>query len=85
MKTHTFMGRRYYITTEKLDGWCSTYKKDKELVVNKPLDTRVGLETALHESLHACQWPASEARVEQTAYDIARFLWRLGYRKQDIS
>ena len=44
------------------------------------LKTRVGLETAIHEALHACNWSASEDKVESTARDLARFLYRLGFR-----
>lgn len=46
----------------------------------RDMGTRIGLETLIHESLHACNWKASEENVTQTAHDIARFLWRLGYR-----
>lgn len=44
------------------------------------LDTAAGLETAVHEALHACNWLKSEAKVTETAHDVAGFLWRLGYR-----
>lgn len=80
IQTHTFNGKTYTITVEKLDGMCDTYNKERELVILADLNTRAGLETAIHESLHCCNWPASEESVTQTAYDIARFLWRLGYR-----
>ena len=82
IKTHTFRGRKYKVTTEKLDGMCDTYNKERELVIMTDLNTRLGMETAIHEALHACCWPATEDNVEITAHDIGRFLWRLGYRKQ---
>ena len=80
MKTHTFCGRKYIIDIGSFDGLCNTHKPEHEIHILRDLKTKAGLETAIHESLHACQWPASEERTEQTAYDIARFLWRLGYR-----
>jgi hypothetical protein len=80
VRTHTFNGRKYKITIGKMDGLCDTYNKERELVVMADLETKAGLETAIHESLHACSWPASEDTVTVTASDIARFLWRLGYR-----
>ena len=52
------------------------------MIIMADLETRAGLETLIHESLHGCDWNKNEILVEQTAYDIARFLWRLGYRKQ---
>ena len=39
------------------------------------------LEMFLHEPLHACLWDLDEEAVEETARDMARFLWRMGYRK----
>ena len=80
VKTATFNGRKYQITVEKLDGMCDTYKKEQELVILADLNTRTGLETAIHESLHACSWSKTEDLVAVTAKDISRFLWRVGYR-----
>ena len=83
VKTHTFNGRTYKITVDRLDGMCSTYKNERELVILADLNTQAGLETAIHESLHACKWSAKEDDVLRTAHDIARFLTRLGYKKVD--
>ena len=80
VRTHTFNGRKYKITIGQRDGLCDTYNKERELIVLTDPKTRAGLETAIHEALHASRWPASEGTVEITAHDIARFLWRLGYR-----
>ena len=81
MKTCTFNGRRYHITVDYLDGMCDTYKKERELVILRNLNTRCGLETACHEALHACGWSKSEEVVNRTAKDLSRFLWGLGYKK----
>ena len=35
----------------------------------------------VHESLHAANWTLDEDWVDQTARDIARLLWRFGYRR----
>ena len=82
MNTHTFNGRKYQITVDRLDGMCDTYKKERELVILADLNTRSGLETAIHEALHALKWSACEDTVTTSAHDLARFLWRLGYRKK---
>ena len=81
VKTHTFNGRKYFIIIDNLDGMCNTYNPERELVILADLDTRAGLETVCHEALHALKWTASEESVTTTAHDLARFIWRLGYRK----
>jgi len=80
MKTHTFCGKKYKIELDAIDGWCDQRRLMQQVWLMRDLSTKAGLETAIHEALHACNWNASEERVTQTAYDIARFLWRLGYR-----
>lgn len=80
VKTHTFRGTTYDILVgSALDGYTDTDNRFS-LVVNRDLNARIGLETTIHEALHACNWHAREELVEETAYDIARFLWRLGFR-----
>lgn len=79
-KTATFNGKKYHIITDNLDGNCDTDNK-LWLIVERDLNKKIGLETAIHESLHACSWGTSEEKVERTAKDVARFLWNLGYRR----
>lgn len=79
IKTHTFNGRKYHIVIENLDGYTDT-DNYYWLIVRRDLDKLVGLETVIHEALHACSWKAKEENVTISAKDIARFLWRLGYR-----
>ena len=85
MKTHTFNGRKYRIYLDPdLDGWCDQYKCN-ELGIHllKDLKTRAGLITAIHETLHAVNWRASEEKVDQDSKEIGAFLWRLGYRRKE--
>jgi len=83
IKTATFNAVKYEIDIcGPLDGWCNSPRgSDPVLRICTDLDKQKGLETAIHESLHACFWAKSEKKVAQTATDIARFLWRLGYRR----
>ena len=81
VRTATFNGKQYKIILDSLDGNCDT-DDYLWLIVERDLSKRVGLETAIHESLHACDWSANEDKVTTTARDIARFLWRLGFRKE---
>jgi hypothetical protein len=53
----------------------------KEIRVLSKLRGEERLEVLLHEMLHAAQWHLDEAYVEVIAADMARALWRLGYRE----
>ncbi len=80
IKNHTFNGTTYEIILDGIDGCASN--PQGILVINTDLDTRNGLETAIHEALHCCKWDAVEGTVDKTARDVARFLWRLNFRRQ---
>lgn len=81
IKTHTFDGKQYRIILGDLDGNCDT-DDYLWLIIERDLSKRIGLETAIHEALHACDWSTKEDKVEIIAHDIARFLWRLGFRRE---
>jgi len=81
-KTHTFDDKKYHIIIDNLDGNCDTDNK-LWLIINRDLSKKIGLETAIHEALHACSWKTNEDKVTKTAKDIARFLWNLGYRRKE--
>jgi hypothetical protein len=79
--THTFNGRKYKITIRPpLDGMCSQYNNERELIIMESLRTKNGLITAIHESLHAENWIAKEDTVDRVSREIGTFLWRIGYR-----
>jgi hypothetical protein len=81
-KTHTFNKKKYHIFAEELDGWCDiTNNKVYYLVISRDLNTRTGLITAIHESLHASDWKAKEQTIDRVSKEIGSFLWRLGFRK----
>lgn len=82
VKTATFNGIKYDVKfTEPVDGICDSPTGARpSLTVFADMDTKCGLESAIHESLHACFWAKTDEKVEQTARDITSLLWRLGYR-----
>lgn len=83
VKTHTFNGVRYDLHVGPCDGACDPPKTESTPSMYINLDhenTRRFLETVIHESLHACHYSCSEERITQTAADISRLLWRLGFR-----
>lgn len=79
-KTATFDGKRYKVIVDELDGNCDT-DDNYWIIIERDLKTKIGLETTIHEALHACSWKTTEEKVDRTARDVARFLWNLGYRK----
>ena len=36
----------------------------------------------IHDLLHASFWNIAEENIDQAGYDIARVLWKLGWRKE---
>lgn len=52
----------------------------KEIRLRNNLGSKRKLEIALHEGLHACLWDLDEEAIEEIAHDLARMVWRLGYR-----
>jgi hypothetical protein len=91
IKTHTFrirkrngqiVRRRYEIIYGPVDGMCDTITAErKPLLINRTDMATCGyLETVIHESIHAVRPYISEACVTHMGEELARFLWRMGYR-----
>ena len=54
--------------------------KNKKIRVANNLPPIEQLEVVIHECLHASDWFKDEEWIEEVAIDIARLLWRLGWR-----
>jgi hypothetical protein len=82
MKTHRFNGQRYDIHIGEIDGMCDSPMQGLPnlVIALEKENTMKFLETCIHEGLHACNYSTKEELVTQSAHDIARLLWRLGYR-----
>jgi len=91
VKTHTFNGKKYEIAQcTEIDGICD--EEGKVLSILRGNSIRA-LGSALEEGLHALGIPdrylhKSESNVPigkslSKVDDLARFLWRLGYRLKD--
>jgi len=81
---HTFSGRKYQVHTDEFVGWCDTSEKRDRFLMMFPSGisrTREGLDTVVHEAIHACLPRLPERDVVEMANDISSFLWKLGYRK----
>lgn len=59
-------------------------KPGKRISIDNRLRGRLEMDTTIHELLHAACWDLSEEAVDETATDISRALWRIGYRKVDL-
>lgn len=79
---HKFCGVVHDIDLEPRYGSCDDPCQERPCLFVDwyNLSYKSAMEVAIHEALHACDWDKSEEKVEQTGKDIARFLWRLGYR-----
>ena len=75
-------GRYFEMTFERLppthDGACDYH--GRRVKIRKTLRGERQLEVIIHELLHAAHWDLDESAVEETAEDLARVLWKLGYR-----
>lgn len=68
-------------------GW-TVYGDEKKkakpkILIDQRLAGRSRLEIEIHEALHACLPQTSEESITETAKDVARILWTLGYRIDD--
>lgn len=90
VKTASFRGKTYQIQfTDKIYGYCENeevQKKDegwRAITISLDQTEKQTLDTIIHEAQHASFPGMSEEDVTQSSQDIARLLWRLGYRKKD--
>ena len=86
----TILGRRWRFKwfrrtrTNQIFGQCDAPKtKGRCIKVANNLTDKDTLETVIHEVLHAANWVHSEEHIANVAHDVARILWRLGYRRAD--
>lgn len=84
MKTHTFRNRKYKVEiVQSIDGLCDTFEDEEGLptimIINN--EGLRGLNSAIHEALHASGIPTEHIHKDNEVWDVARFLWRLGWRK----
>lgn len=83
--TITILGKRWRLVFCRMKdfGDCSDPAEPGRVIrIRKGLCEKTELETILHEALHAADWHRSEEFVDEVSTDIARVLWRLGWRKQ---
>lgn len=83
VKTHKFNGIKYDIDfCGPIDGNCDYPKGQRPSIriLCNP-ESKNGLITLIHESLHAENWAITEEVVDRVSTEIGNLLWKLGYRK----
>lgn len=76
---HIWLVRSREIPSDRY-GDCG-YSGSKPIIrVRRSLQGRLALNTMIHEVLHASRPELAEEAVTETANDLERVLWRLGYR-----
>lgn len=83
---HKFRDKRYTIKfipkLKDIDGLCDSPKyKNPTIKIDADLTGVRELETLIHEFSHACYWDLDEAVIDQGSADIAKALFKLGWRK----
>lgn len=63
-----------------LGSCCHPQEPGKKIMIRDDLEGLEELDTLIHEMLHAAFWDLKEEAVNEAAEDIAKALWRLGYR-----
>jgi len=76
--------RLAYYRLKKDWGKCDPpFVKNKKIIINPDTKGEKLLETYIHEMLHGCFWDMDEEAIYESSRDIARALWRLGYRRNE--
>ena len=80
-------GKRYklrYVSGVSYLGECDPPSlAGKEIRINADVTGEKLLDSYLHEFLHALYWHIDEDHIAKPAEDLARALWRLGYRMKE--
>jgi len=83
----TLCGKRWTLRRVVLHnnlGECDgPHIRNKEIRVDRRLKNQDELEVFVHEAMHAIDWKLDEEHVGKASADLARMLWKLGYRKTE--
>lgn len=80
-------GKRWtlrHLTLSDASGECDgPHIRNKEIRIDNRLRGQEQLEVYIHEAMHAIDWKLDEEHVTTSSHDLARMLWKLGYRKTE--
>ena len=82
IKSHTFRGIRYIVELHHIYGYAEIPGHEpKYLYIDPEQSPNQFLETAVHEAMHCEDKDVPEQVIDRRAKSMARWLWRLGYRR----
>jgi hypothetical protein len=86
---HVFMGNKYRVfetpsKPKNILGVC-----EPPTAKNRKMEIPIGygpniLNVQIHEGIHACAFILDEPTVDRMSSDIARLLWRIGWRNVSV-
>jgi len=87
-RTVTILGKTWQLVHSKRinkandRGLCDDHAayKNPKISIKRCLCGEERLEVYIHEMLHAANWHIDEGFVKKFSEDVARELWKLGYR-----
>lgn len=75
-------GKKFEIVLgTEIHGICPRPGETPAIVIVDSLHTRMGLDTLIHECLHAQNPARSESWIRERAKELTAVLWRLGFRR----
>lgn len=82
----TIRGKRWELVFERIIGKTAGFcdpplKLGKKITIHDNLSEEETLRVLCHEMMHAAYWDFCEEAIDEASTDIAKALWRLGYRR----
>jgi hypothetical protein len=82
----TFRGKRYRVYERRMpDAWGKCWPDAQEIAIDPRANGQKLLMTLLDEGITACFPDLDNAEVDRASTDMARWLWRYGFRAVDRS
>lgn len=84
------LGKRYRLVfvprlpSERRGDCDAPHIPGKQIRIQRKLSGEEELEVICHEVWHAADWSKDEEFISDASQDLARILWRLGYRRARV-
>lgn len=84
IRSHAFRGVKYLVCIEHIHGYADIPGREPPAIYLDDYDPPYSfLETAVHEAMHCEDHKITERVIDRRAKSMARWLWRLGYRRSE--
>lgn len=82
-RLYTILSVPRHTLPDQSDGFCDApSERQKRIRIADDQGGQLELDTLIHEVIHAADWNQSEEWVTQVARDLARILYKMGWRKE---